>query len=230
MKKKGLILLVCLALVSTLAVNGTFATELGNIFKDLTEWLGENLGKPATDANTLDVKLVSESTGILAPSHYAEDIFSWDKASGIVEHETHVENLKDESAYVRICIAVRKMEGILYARVQLAEDFTAFPTKNQKLPIVTIQGKEFYLYTFDYNAAVTKEKPSSTIEMAFALDKNTTNEDIVDLGEDFIQVQSFAIQADVFKKTENGEEKQMSATEALTEALGSINEFNPYGN
>ena len=73
MKKKALLLLASLALVTTLAVNGTLAQELREIAQSVKEFFQDVTGiDKHTPAEGLNVRVVSGSGNqILAPSHYS---------------------------------------------------------------------------------------------------------------------------------------------------------------
>ena len=235
MKKRTLALLLCIALVTLVAVNDTLATEVGNIFKTIVDSLGNVLDVPTADKTQLDVDLISTTDGVLIPAHYDGD-FSWDKVSGVVAHKyTSVQNTKAEAAYVRICIAVREADCLKFRLAAVPEGNDGYdfdPPQN-----ITISGKAFTLYTFDYQQLLTQGSSTPVITVDFALIKDTDNDDLAALGTDFVQVKSFAIQADAFVQMDeqgkqlrdaNNQPVLMSASDALEMALGSIATFNPF--
>lgn len=58
MKKKGVLLVVCLVIVGALAVNPTLASQVGQIFQDVSASIGSLFGKPVADTEgLLDVQL-----------------------------------------------------------------------------------------------------------------------------------------------------------------------------
>ena len=231
MKKRTLALLLCIALVTLVAVNDTLATEVGNVFKNIVDSLGKVLDVPTADKTQLDVKLVSTTDGVLTPAHYDGD-FSWEKVSGAVAHKyTSVQNTEEKAAFVRICIAVREADCLQFRLAAVPEGYDRAEKE------ITIGGKAFTLYTFDYQQQLTQGSSTPVITMDFALTKDTDNDDLAALGTDFVQVKSFAIQADAFVQTDaqgkqlrdaNNQPVLMSASEALEMALGSIANFNPF--
>lgn len=230
MRKRSLVLLICLALVLLVAVNNTLATTVQGWFNDLTDLLTD--GTPTT-GDALKVDIVSNSDGVLNPAHY-DGVFAWEKAgNAIVRKMTCAKNTAQEAAFVRICIAVKNAPGVLYYRMQVSD--TAY--KQHIDTTCKIGNESFTLYTFDYKQKLEQGDSTPNIAMDFALDKKTTNEDLTALGGDFVRVQSFAIQADAFvQKDKNGNVVKdsnnqpilMDAVLALKYALGSIESFNPF--
>ena len=224
MKKKGLVLLVCLALVAIVGVNDTMANSVQGWFKDLSAWLGDALGKPDVNPQSLDVELVSAADGVLIPSHY-EDTFAWEKVNSVT-HTTYVQNVADEAAFVRICIAVKEDAVLKYQ-----------PPVGQGYVTRTISQKGYTVYTFDYADKLASGAKTPDITMQVALTKETDNEDLARIGTDFIKVQSFAIQASAFAKLdEQGKQipdgdtttPSMKPETALNSALGDRATFNPF--
>ena len=222
MKKKGLVLLVCLALVAIVGVNDTMANSVQGWFKDLSAWLKGD-GFPTTDT-TLQVELVSAADGVLIPSHYA-DLFAWEKVNPVT-HTTYVKNVADEAAFVRICIAVKEDAVLKYQ-----------PPVGQGYVTRTIPQKGYTVYTFDYADKLASGAKTPDITMQVALTKETDNEDLARIGTDFIKVQSFAIQASAFAKLdEQGKQipdgdtttPPMKPETALNSALGDRATFNPF--
>lgn len=222
MKKKGLVLLVCLALVAIVGVNDTMANSVQGWFKDLSAWLKGD-GLPTTGA-TLQVELVSAADGVLIPSHY-EDPFAWEKVNPVT-HTTYVQNVADEAAFVRICIAVKEDAVLKYQ-----------PPVGQGYVTRTIPQKGYTVYTFDYADTLAAGAKTPDITMQVALTKETDNEDLARIGTDFIKVQSFAIQASAFAKLdEQGKQipdgdtttLPMKPETALNSALGDRATFNPF--
>lgn len=229
MKKKGLVLLVCLALVAIVGVNDTMANSVQGWFKDLSAWLGDALGKPDVNPQSLDVELVSAADGVLIPSHYA-DPFAWEKVNPVT-HTTYVQNVADEAAFVeaafvRICIAVKEDSVLKYQ-----------PPVGQGYVTRTISQKGYTVYTFDYADTLAAGAKTPDITMQVALTKETDNEALARIGTDFIKVQSFAIQASAFAKLdEQGKQipdgdtttPSMKPETALNSALGDRATFNPF--
>ena len=224
MKKKGLVLLVCLALVAIVGVNDTMANSVQGWFKDLSTWLGGALGKPDVNPQSLDVELVSAANGVLIPSHYA-DPFDWEKVNPVT-HTTYVQNVADEAAFVRICIAVKE-DAVLKYQLPVGQGYVTR----------TISQKGYTVYTFDYADKLASGAKTPDITMQVALTKETDSEDLARIGTDFIKVQSFAIQASAFAKLdEQGKQipdgdtttPSMKPETALNSALGDRATFNPF--
>lgn len=229
MKKRSLVLLLCLALVALVAVNDTLATTAKGWFKDLTQALG--LDAPTHNPQALDVDIVTSNSGVLTPAHY-DDSFDWSKVDP-VKKTTYAQNAAEKDAFVRICIAVKNAPGVLYH--QMPSNVVSYAEHIDKE--YEIGSETFTLYTFDYKGKLAKGESTPSIVMDFALDKSTTNEDLADLGADFVRVQTFAIEADAFAQLNEAGEKitdqstdktPMSPTTALNNALGDINTFNPF--
>ena len=219
MKKKSLILLLCLALVVTLAVNGTFAQELQNVVDSVVQYFRNVAGlEPPTTSADFQVKLVSSSSGVLTPA-------------GSVDTEVCVQNAAKEDAYVRLCIAVKQSDKLTF---QLANVDSAYSLTTAT---VTIAKEAFTLYTLDYKTALAAGASTPKIKLTAALDSSTTNEDIEALGSDFLRMQTFAIQASAFMQLdENGnkitaestDKTPMSPLTALQTAMGAASIFNPF--
>ena len=224
MKKKGLVLLVCLALVAIVGVNDTMANSVQGWFKDLSAWLGDALGKPDVNPQSLDVELVSAADGVLIPSHY-EDPFAWEKVNPVTQ-TTYVQNVADEATFVRICIAVPE-DAVLKYPLPVGRGYVT----------ATIPQEGYTVYTFDYADTLAAGAKTPDITMQVALTKETDNEDLARIGTDFIKVQSFAIQASAFAKLdEQGKQipdgdtttPPMKPETALNSALGDRTTFSPF--
>lgn len=233
MKKRTLVLLLCLALVTLVAVDESFASQARGVFNSLTQWLGETLGLPQSKPEALSVQLESTSTGVLTPSNYPQDEFDWACATtGTALKSTWAENTAREGAYVRICIAVKEVE-VLHLRQE--GDDSAYRTCVRQH--VDIGGEKFTIYTYDYRAELLPGEKTPVILHRAALAKETTNAHIQQLGDDFVMAQSFAIQASAFKQLDeqgNAIPKEdvttppMKPETALDMALGSMETFNPF--
>lgn len=224
MKKKGLVLLVCLALVAIVGVNDTMANSVQGWFKDLSAWLGDALGKPAANPRALQVELVTSTDSVLIPSHYTGD-FAWEKVKPATK-TTYAQNVADEAAFVRICIAVKE-DAVLKYRPPVGLGYVT----------ATIPQNGYTLYTFDYADTLAAGAKTPDITMQVALAKETDNDDLARIGTDFIKVSSFAIQASAFAKLdENGEKipdddtttPPMRPETALKNAVGPMESFNPF--
>lgn len=220
MKKKAIVFLLCLALVSVLAVNGTLASTMQGVFNTVA---GIVRPAPTNNPTQFNVTLVSGSTGMLTPAHYDGEDFDWDEITGAVPHTTYVRNdARSQAAYVRITIAVKKKDVLRYTEPAMSTASLADYVTNKD--IIEIEDEDYILYTFDYTKPLAAGGTTPVISMNFALTKETTNADLEALGPKFVRVNSFAIQASDFVKNND----PMSATEALNAALGDISEFNPY--
>ncbi len=234
MKKKVLLLLASLALVTTLAVNGTFAQELLNLAENVIAIFKPVAGdSPIQGAEqTFQIEVCSSGDRILAPSHYSEESFpGFDekKVSGIVTNTTYAKNKTSKAAYVRICIYVKDDPNC-----RLQHSTPVAETVNDFTAAAKVDGNGYTLYNFDYLNTLTGNGVTSEITMKVALTKETTNEDIEALDEDFIKVQAFAIAAESFQNigrdgnTVTETNPKATPHEALTMALGAIEDFNPF--
>lgn len=224
MNKKGLVLLLCLALVALVAVNDTLAAKVGNVFRNIYDALGNLIDTPQPTNGTLNVDIVSTTDAVLIPSHY-EDPFAWEKVNPVTK-TTYAQNTAEETAFVRICIAVKTDDVLRYQ-----------PPVGLGYVTATIPQKGYTVYTFDYTGTLEKGAKTPEITMQVALTKETNNDDLARLGNDFIKVQSFAIQASAFANLdENGNRipdndnttKPMKPETALNNALGDRASFNPF--
>lgn len=234
MKKKVLFLLASLALVTTLAVNGTFAQELLNLAENVIAIFIPVAGNSPTqgDEQTFQIEVCSSGDRILAPSHYSDESFpGFDekKVSGIVTNTTYTKNKTSKAAYVRICIYVKDDPNHrLRHSAPVAEKVNDFTSAAK------VDGNGYTLYNFDYLNTLAGNDKTSNILMKVALTKETTNEDLTNLGEDFIKVQTFAIAAESFQNIDKDgtgvtdSTTKASPHEALTLALGPIDSFNPF--
>ena len=224
MKRKGLVLLLCLAMVLLLGVNNTLANSVQGWFKDLSTWLGDVLGKPDANPQELQVELISTTDGMLMPSHYPAE-FDWSLAKAVTK-TTYVENVAKEAAFVRICIAANTDKVLKYT-----------PPTGSGYVMVTIPQNGYTLYTFDYLAELPAGAKTPEITMKVALTKETDNADLARIGTDFVKVSSFAIQASAFAKLDEQGNKipdddamtpPMKPETALKYALGDMATFNPF--
>ena len=222
MKKKGLVLLLCLALVALVGINDTVATTVQGWFKDLTALL-QGDGNPTTAA-TLDVELVSSTDGMLIPSHY-DAPFAWEKVKPVTK-TTYAENVAQEAAFVRVSIWVKTDAVLKYT-----------PPTGNGFVTATIAADGYTVYNFDYTGSLARGAQTPAITMQVALTKETNNDDLARLGTDFVKVQSFAIQASAFAKLDEQGSKipdddtttpPMKPETALKNALGDVGTFNPF--
>lgn len=227
MKKRTLALLLCIALVTLVAVNDTLATTVQGWFNDLTQWLTDD-GRPTT-GDALQVDVVSDSgKQILTPSHYDGDFPGIDKVSAVT-NTTYAKNTAGEDAFVRLCMFVKKDKVLKHSDpVFSAADYVYY--ENDQLDGYT-------LYVFDYKHTLGKQERTPEITIKVALTKETTNDDLQRLGMDFLKVQSFAIEADAFAQLNEKGEKitdqsadktPMKPETALRYALDDIKSFNPF--
>lgn len=94
MKKRGILLIVCLLVVGMMAVNPTLASEIGKIFQDVTHSIGGLFGKPEADTQgLLDVQLCyfkadqdkgtltevapNDRSQLMIPAHYSQG-YGWE--------------------------------------------------------------------------------------------------------------------------------------------------------
>lgn len=246
MKKRTLLVLVCLAMVCMVAVNGTLAQEIEKTFQNVVGFVSGLFGAPEADTELLEVKLsyqkrsgsalveMNESP-VLYPSTYPAD-FSWDqlvdvtiggytyrlwddrKLRGAMDKFTSVTNVRTEDAYLRVAFAVKKNAAAdRVVHVNFNEDLSAFDITDWR--DVTIDGQAYRMKIFTYRKALKAGESTPPMLLQVAIDSSATNEDFTAIGNDFLRVNAMAIQAGAFTTEVNGEKVQMSYQEALDMAL-----------
>lgn len=229
MKKKGLILLLCLALVSVLAVNGTFAQEAETLFKNLVQTLGEVFGMPEKDESKLRIEILTSENPVLLPANYPGELpQNWESLPGTVMQTISAVNRStvseefDGSAYVCLAVAV-KQHGLLHTMLMAEPGYTALASRP-----IQIGGEAFNMVVFCYDSklAANAELPRITLKML--LEKTADNTDMAALGANCVQVKALAVDTRPFDPAVNQQiTKVYTPFEALDEALG-LSTFNPF--
>lgn len=229
MKKKGLILVLCLALVSVLAVNGTFAQEAENLFKNLVHTLGEAFGVPVTDEGKLRIEIKTSENPLLLPAGYPGELpADWENLKGTVSQTISAVNKStsseefDGSAFVCLAVAVKQHE-LLHTKLMAEPGYTALASRP-----IQIGGEAFNMVVFCYDSklAVNAELPRITLKLL--LEKTADNTDMAELGANCVQVKALAVDTRPFDPAVNQQiTKAYTPFEALNEALG-LNTFNPF--
>lgn len=229
MKKKGLILGLCLALVSVLAVNGTFALEAEKLFKNLVHTLGEAFGVPTEDESKLRIEILTSENPLLLPAGYPGELpADWETLNGTVTQRISAVNKStvsedfDGSAYVVLAVAV-KQHDLLHTKLTAENGLTALAPRK-----IHIGGETFDMVVFCYDGKlpVNAELPRITLKML--LEKTADNTDMAELGTNCVQVKALAVDTRPFDPAVNQQlTKVYTPFEALDEALG-LNTFNPF--
>ncbi len=239
MKKFVSVLLVCVALVLVLDVNGTLALEkmAQNLFRTV-----ENILNPAptADPTNFKVDLVftdrnNESVDrgqVLAPSHEisgtptANTDGLW-TATGVVDRFTRATNNSTATtdgthdAYLRIVVAM-KDNDFVYLNFKNSADFDQKTIENYE-----IDGAKYTLHVFTYTKALAPGETTPPTLMQIAMDKSTTSEQLEALGSDFLRFKVMAIQASAFvDKTKDNQ--QMTYSDALDAAIPLDENFRPF--
>ena len=156
MKKKALLLLASLALVTTLAVNGTLAQTLAKAIDGFFELVNGELAQ--RDTSKLAVSLVTRDKSgtstennkpMLYPAHYTQQSLSttevqrsgytynlWNtrEVTGIAEQFVSVKNIAKKDAYLLIAIAVKDDDNakqILMSNISVPVDNISVPGENE---------------------------------------------------------------------------------------------------
>lgn len=249
MKKKALLLLASLALVTTLAVNGTLAQTLAKAIDGFFEWVNGELAQRNT--SELAVSLVTRDKSgtstennkpMLYPAHYTQQSLSptkvqrsgytynlWNtrEVTGIAEQFVSVKNIAKKDAYLLIAIAVKDDDNakqILRSNISVPGEneavFTMLPPTS-----VTINNSQYTMQVYLYNDSLVQGTESPAIAVQMAITKDAGNEQMARLGHDFLQIKVVAIEADAFK-TDDG--VRLGAVSALKQAIDLDNNFNPF--
>ena len=156
MKKKALLLLASLALVTTLAVNGTLAQTLAKAIDGFFELVNGELAQ--RDTSELAVSLVTRDKSgtstennkpMLYPAHYTQQSLSttevqrsgytynlWNtrEVTGIAEQFVSVKNIAKKDAYLLIAIAVKDDDNakqILMSNISVPVENISVPGENE---------------------------------------------------------------------------------------------------
>ena len=245
--KKAIVLAVCLLLVGLLAVNGTLAQGISNLFADLgTFFAGKTSGAPEQDTEgELDVRLVYQKRNAagtalvgegtpeqLAPARYQAG-FDWDqdkqnvggvmlwdesKIGGAVDKFTSVKNAGEKSAYIRTAFALDK-----YAydhgiiHLNFNQDDENFRYEGWKS--ITIKGRPYMMMVVTCKKELAHNATTPPMLLQVAMSNHVTNADLSNVSADFLLIKTMAIESDVFVEKVDGVEQKMSAEAALNLAL-----------
>ncbi|MBE5769439.1 MAG: hypothetical protein E7333_07665 [Clostridiales bacterium] len=241
MKKFVSVLLVCVALVLVLDVNGTLANQAEQLAQNLFRTVQNILNPtPDVDSENFKVDLVfTQQNGaaidrgqVLAPSHEISGMPTanteglW-TATGVVDRFTCATNNSTATtdgthdAYLRIVVAM-KDNNFVYLNFKNSDDFDITTIKNYE-----IDGAKYTLHVFTYTRALKPGETTPPTLMQIAMDKSTTSEQLETLGSDFLRFKVMAIQASAFvDKTKN--DQQMTYSEALNAAIPLDENFRPF--
>ena len=249
--KKAIVLAVCLLLVGLLAVNGTLAQGLSDLFADLDDFFaGKTSGAPEQDTDgKLDVRLVyqkrnADGTALvgegtpeqLAPARYSEfdwendkknvgNVQLWDdsKIIGAVDKFTSVSNVGKTPAYIRTAFALDK-----YAydkgiiHLNFNEDNSNFKYHDWKE--ITIKGRPYMMMVVTCLQKLPINTTTPPMLLQVAMSRDVTNADLANISADFLLIKTMAIESDVFV---DKDEKPLPAMEALEMALP-LDSLNPF--
>lgn len=245
MKKKAMILAVCLALVGMLAVNGTLAQTVEGIFQTITTALGIANPNPERDETQLDVSLVSHyrqggqlvqgstSQSLVPMAHDWETKVAttvggatyqlWDAAA--LDKFTAVANHSPEKdAYFRIAFAV---DANIFDKLQLNFNTTEGSfVWEEDWRDVTIGSRPFKMMVVTCTEALEPGAVSPPALLQVAMDKSATNEDYARIGSDFLQVKVMAVDADALVTDE--QPLRPSAEDTLNATVPLNDGFNPF--
>lgn len=249
--KKAIVLAVCLLLVGLLAVNGTLAQGLSDLFADLSHLFTGGAPEQDTDGK-LDVRLVyqkrnADGTALvvegtpeqLAPARYGAD-FTWDdkvtiggvmlwndsKIIGAVDKFTSVSNEGKKSAYIRTAFALDKYaydNGIIH--LNFNQDDENF--RYEGWESITIKGRPYMMMVVTCLQELPVNTTTPPMLLQVAMSKDVTNADLSNISADFLLIKTMAIESDVFVEKVDGVEQKMSAEKALDLALP-LNNLQPF--
>ena len=241
MKKKAMILAVCLVLVGLLAVNGTLAQTVEDIFVTITTKLGINA--PQRDEAQLDVALVAyhRQGDALVQGSGSQALMpmscNWDEKvatsvggttydlwpTGALDKFSAVKNSSPtKDAVFRMAFAV---DAYIYGKLQL--NFT----KNKayqwsKWKEISIDGRDFMMIVATYTGVLRPGEVSPPVLLQVGMDKSATNEHYARLSSDFLQIQALAVDADAL--VTDSETPRPSAVETLNTTMPLNEGFNPF--
>ena len=246
MRKKAIIVAVCLVLVGFLAVNGTWAQGLENIFKNIASIKDS---APETDETLLNVELVFQdrngaplNSPTLYPVHCADDYdwatkeqtisFGtfplWDtaEAAGALDHFVRVHNTLTTDGAKDACFRlVFAVDANIYGKMMLNfNQDSAFQWSDWRS--VTIAGRPYQMIIATYQNALKPGELSPPALLQVAMRGDVSNADLAKLDTHFLRTMVLAVDAD----TLTGEDGiRPDVNETLNAALP-INEpsFNPF--
>lgn len=251
MRKKAIIVAVFLVLVGFLAVNGTLAQELENIFKTIANIANIANGTPENNETQLKVVLVNQdrngnavSDTTLYPVHCADDYAwatvptnvnsgtydLWDstQVSGALDKFVRVQNVSTGEGAKDACFCLAfAVDAQIFSKLKLNFNRSSgdYLWENAWSDI-TIEGRPYKMMIATYMHALAPNAISSPALLQLALQKDVSNADLAGLGQDFLRTMVMAVDADTLTP-EGG--SRPSAIETLNTTLP-IDEgtFNPF--
>ena len=246
MRKKAIIVVVCLALVGFLAVNGTLAQELENIFSTIADMVK---GNPESNETLLNVVLLNEdrngnpvSDMTLYPAHYADDYdwvpeptsvnavthYLWNstQVNGALDKFVRVKNASAgegaKDAYFRLAFAV---DAQIFSKLKLNFNRSEDYCWENDWRDITIDGRPYKMIIATYQSALTPGDISSPALLQVALTSDVRNADLDNVDQHFLRAMVMAVDADTL--TGEGDSRP-SATETLNQTVPITNTFNPF--
>lgn len=248
MRKKAIIVAVCLVLVGFLAVNGTLAQELGNIFKTIANIAN---GTPENNETQLKVVLVNQDRNGIAVSDttlypvYCADDYDWatvptnvnsgtydlwdsTQVSGVLDKFVRVQNVSTgegaKDACFRLAFAV---DAQIFSKLKLNFNRSSgdYLWENDWRGI-TIDGRAYQMIIATYQQVLEPGEVSPPALLQVALSRNVSSADLANLDQNFLRTMVMAVDADTLT-SEVG--SRPSAIETLNTTLP-IDEgtFNPF--
>ncbi len=201
--KKALLAAVCFILISLLMINGTFALpDLNQVFSDLTEKLGDILGKPIAGGEGTSIHVALDS------DEEPRRLYPGGEASCA----SRVSNLGTGDVYFRLVYAVQYDEESwdqLTIRFISGDGFEEHPWKT-----INVSGTPYKMKVFTYTKALPASELSPEVEIFIHMDASVTSEQVARYRNDFLKIQVLAIDPAPFI-----EKGYATAKEALDMAL-----------
>lgn len=218
MRKKAIIVAVCLVLVGFLAVNGTLAQELGNIFKTI---VGAVSGAdPTSNETLLKVELVNQDrygstlSNINLSPVYCADGYNWDRKQTNVGDQVYllwdaaeVQGAQDKFVRVQNAATGDDAKDACF-RVAFAVDARIF----DKLMLnfndaesnfewsdwrgITIDGRAYQMIIATYQQFLKPGEFSPPALLQVALSRNVSSADLASLDQNFLRTMVMAVDAD----------------------------------
>ena len=217
MRKKAIIVAVCLVLVGFLAVNGTLAQELENIFKTIANIAN---GTPENNETQLKVVLVNQdrngnavSDTTLYPVHCADDYDwatvptnvnsgtydLWDstKVTGALDKFVRVQNVSTGEGAKDACFCLAfAVDAQIFSKLKLNFNRSSDYLWEDDWRDITIEGRPYKMMIATYTDALAPNAISSPALLQLALQKDVRNADLAGLGQDFLRTMVMAVDAD----------------------------------
>lgn len=238
-----MVLAVCLLLVGLVAVNGTLAQAVEDIFTSISTALG--FDEPQRNETKLDVALASyyRQGDALVEGEHAQTLVPVDRdwnekvtvnldgatywlwEQGAVDKFTAVKNNSPEKdAYFRIAFAVDEaIFGKLKLNFSTCQDYTWTEWTE-----IAIGGKAFRMLVATYTLPLAPGEVSPPTLLQAAMDKSATSEDYARIGSDFLQIKVMAVDADALAEEIDGQLVRKGALETLDATLPLRAGFNPF--